>query len=161
MNDTAILSELRRLNTLRATGMVFAVSEDNRHCRISMLAGNIVAISFRALRGMEALLALRDARCRSYQFVPGEVNERHLDLPRTEQIIGTGADAAASDDAQLAPDLLARVERELLDLVGPMASLLVEEAASVATDLPSLLDHLQPHLDESDVKTLRQRLANV
>ncbi|WP_085318077.1 hypothetical protein [Derxia lacustris] len=156
MIDIAMLAELRRLNDLGATGMVFAVSEDNRHCRIGLAAGNIVAVSFRALRGKEALLAFRETRCRSYQFVPGEVNERHVDLPQTAQILGGTTEAPAPGG--LPPEQLARVERELLDLVGPMASVLIEEAAG-ATSLDGLLARLAPSLDAADARTLARRLG--
>jgi class 3 adenylate cyclase len=54
--------------------------------------------------------------------------------------------AIPAESLAVSPEVLARVEELLTDLLGPMARFLVRQAAARVTNLPELRDALRPHL---------------
>jgi|GEM_PF-2386065 len=143
---------LRALGAARETGTVFAVMAGNRQLRLGLVDGLVVQVTYAMKRGAAALAMLGEARCLSASFSRGIVGAAHADLPppaatlealRAAFSVGTvqppstpvaaggpGAGPAATPGraARTCTQALAELRALVVEQLGPIGDLLVDEA---------------------------------
>ena len=150
-----IVEQLRQFCAERLTGTVFIVSDDNRMAQVHLESGNIVMLLCRGRRGLEALAAMRTMLNARLRFDDSYVSSRETEHLNTSEVIdqlgmslAAGPVAAAAPVAvrpapavqggTLSPDTIAKLERMLVQYIGPMAQIVCAEHAGQAADLRSL-----------------------
>src|SRR5215510_959188 len=135
-----LMTELDALCAAKRTGTMFIATTDNHSARISLMLGEIVSLSFRAHRGMEAVDHLRKITAGRFSFSDTVMDKSaQHDLPVTPDLLAlligddpvlpqprpfpAPAVAAHAGNSQF---LRARaaIEAGLTEFVGPIAPLL-------------------------------------
>jgi hypothetical protein len=140
MSNNGMLSALEELSRTDASGMLIAVTEDNHQVRIGLQNGEIVHLATQRLQGNEAISAIATNSYRTFNFTSGSPFQVQPDLPATEVILnalrsGKYSEGETDFSASPAPapagvdaGLLHIIEEELMEFVGPIASILILEA---------------------------------
>lgn len=160
MSDKALVPTLLDLCQKRSSGMLLAVTDDNRHVRIGLNDGEINHVAVHRQRGMAAVEAIAGCTVRNFQFIAGSPLEVQDSLTDTALIIDTllsgNASAAPAPRTQSAASLDAKtlkiVEDELAEFLGPIAAILIEESKG-ATSVDALLQLLGTELSSADAQT--------
>jgi hypothetical protein len=157
-----LMTELGALSAAKRTGTMFIATTDNHSARIGLVLGEIVLLTFRAQRGMEAVDHLRKISAGRFSFSDAVMDKgAHHDLPDTADLLAlligddpvlpqprpfpAPAAAAHAGNWQLARAREA-IEVELTGFVGPIAPLLCRPhldraaAAGPPWDWQSLVD---------------------
>ena len=169
-----LIAEVRRLCVQRQTGWLFITTSDNHSVRFGLQNGAIVALTFRNKTGMEALAAIQQVLKGSLSFSNG-LPKPQAGLPSTPELLALLQSAATDhpDEADTGPgpldEALARsrpiIEAELVEYLGPMARLLLDEHVPAASNLTNLIDSLareisDPAKSASFKERVRERLAS-
>jgi len=171
-----LIGEVRRLCVQRKTGSVFITTSDNHSVRFALQSGAIVAISFRNQTGLEALAAIQRVLKGSLSFSSGLADPKpQAGLPPTPELLAllqsAATDLADEADAGAGPvdQTLVRsrtvIETELVEYLGPMARVVVDEHLSAASNLTDLIDSLAGELSDPEKSArfkerVRERLAS-
>ena len=192
MSTPDFIQTLRRLCDGVETGTLFLLTKENRQVRIGIEQGRITALSMLPFKGLAAVQALTTASITSVRFQAQMVSPGRDELPGTATILsllsaGGGPEPAAAPtpapasapavapteggdtDAgwsppKLSAEVLAIVEHEMAEYLGPIASLLIEEQAGKFVSAESLINALLPNFSEYNdgiafAKKVRQRLS--
>ena len=156
-----VVAFLRQLSHEHRVGTLFITTADNKSATISLLGGEIVGVSFRVLRGRDALLLIKGIGLSRYAFHDGKVPDTDPDLPPTHEILALfGARAEAPKPAarpEAGPEarkIQLILETELVEYLGPMARIVcrehVEKASSLAdaASLGRLVDDLAREISD-------------
>ena len=170
-----LIAEVRRLCVQRQTGWLFITTSDNHSVRFGLQNGAIVALTFRNKTGMEALAAIQQVLKGSLSFSNGLPDPKpQAGLPPTSELLALLQSAATDhpDEADTGPgsldEALARsravIEKELIEYLGPMARLVIDEHIAAATKLTDLIDSLAREINDpaksaSFRERVRERLA--
>jgi len=170
-----LIAEVRRLCAQRQTGWLFITTSDNHSVRFGLQNGAIVALTFRNKTGLEALAAIQQVLKGSLSFSSGLPHLKpQADLPPTPELLALLQSAATDhpDEADSGPgpldEALARgrpiIEAELVEHLGPMARLVIDEHVPAASNLSDLVDALareiaDPAKSASFKERVRERLA--
>lgn len=167
------------------TGMLFAVTKDGHQLRVGFLNGAIVHVAYALRAGAEALRRARRATAVSSNFSRGIVSGRDADLPDREVLMeffapilanGSVTPALEREMAIAARDQPAAVgqtqavhftpheqlRRLALDYLGPMGSMLLDEA--LAGGVPSwatLVDRLASNLPMPAADSFREAARRI
>src|SRR5262245_38753291 len=171
-----LIAEVRRLCAQRQTGWLFITTSDNHSVRFGLQDGAIVALTFRNKTGPEALAAIQRVLKGSLSFSSGPPSPKpQAGLPQTSELLALLQSAAADhpDEAETGPgpldETLARsrpiLEAELVEYIGPMARLVIDEHLPTASNLSHLIDSLARELNDpaqsaSFKERVRERLAS-
>ncbi len=171
-----LIGEVRRLCAQRQTGWVFITTSDNHSVRFGLQNGTIVAIMFRNQTGLEALAAIQRVHKGSLRFSSGiPLPTPQAGLPPTHEVLALLQSAATDhpDEADTGPgpldEALARsravIEKELIEYLGPMARLVLDEHVAAATNLTELIDSLAREINDPGKSArfkerVRERLAS-
>jgi hypothetical protein len=171
-----LIAEVRRLCAQRQTGWLFITTSDNHSVRFGFQNGAIVALMFRNKTGLEALAAIQRVLKGSLSFSSEPPNPKpQAALPPTPELLALLQSAATDhpDEADTGPgpfdETLARsrpiIEAELVEYLGPMARLVIDEHIPTATNLTGLVDSLARELDDPAKSArfkerVRERLAS-
>jgi len=172
-----LIGEVARLSARRQTGWVFITTSDNHSVRFGLQDGAIVAISFRNQTGPQALAAIQQQVHKgSLSFSDGLPHPKpQAGLPPTTELLAVlqsaATDHANEDDAGAHPvdEALTRsratIEAELVEYLGPMARVVLDEHLSAATSLTDLIDSLARELNDPAKSSafkerVRERLAS-
>jgi hypothetical protein len=171
-----LIAEVRRLCAQRQTGWLFVTTSDNHSVRFGLQNGAIVALTFRNKTGLEALAAIQRVLKGSPSFSSGPPDPKpQAELPPTTELLALLQSAATDhrDQADTRPgpvdETLARsrpiIEAELVEYLGPMARLVIDEHLSAASNLPDLIESLareisDPTKSASFKEGVRERLAS-
>ena len=156
---------LRQLTREQRVGTLYITTADNRLASISLLGGEIVGVSYRVLRGRDALLLIKGIGLSQYAIHDGKVLDTDADLPPTHEILAflgapvetpkpaahPAAHPEAGPEARKIQQIL---ETELIEYLGPMARIVcrehVEKASSLANaaDLSRLVDDLAREISD-------------
>ena len=167
-----VAAVLRQLSKERRVGTLFITTSDNKSASISLLGGEIVGVSFRVLRGRDALLLIKSIGLSRFAFSDGKVPATDPDLPPTHEIL---AMFGAPQPATPPPLLVVRqarpedrkvqqiLETELVEYLGPMARIICKEHLERAGPLSSpaelrrLVDGLASEIsDRSRAETFKR-----
>jgi hypothetical protein len=171
-----LIAEVRRLCVQRQTGWLFITTSDNHSVRFGLQNGAIVALTFRNKTGMEALAGIQQVLKGSPSFSNRLPDPKpQAGLPPTPELLALLQSAATDhpDEADTGPgpldEALARsrpiIEAELVEYLGPMARLLLDEHTPAASNLSDLIDSLareisDPAKSASFKERVRERLAS-
>jgi len=170
-----LIAELRRLCVQRQTGWLFITTSDNHSVRFGIQNGAIVALTFRNKTGLEALAAIQQVLKGSLRFSSEPTSPKpQAGLPPTPELLARLQSAATDhpDELETTPGLLdetlARsrpiIEAELVEYLGPMARLVIDEHLSAASSLIDLIESLARELTDPAKSArfkerVRERLA--
>ena len=166
-----LIAEVRRLCVQRQTGWLFITTSDNHSVRFGLQNGAIVALTFRNKTGMEALAAIQQVLKGSLSFSNGLPDPKpQPGLPPTSELLALLQSAATDhpDEADTGPGLLdealARsrpiIEAELVEYLGPMARLLLDEHVPAASNLTDLIDSLAREIsDPAKSASFKERVS--
>ena len=170
-----LIGEVARLSARRQTGWVFITTSDNHSVRFGLQDGAIVAISFRNQTGPQALAAIQQVHKGSLSFSDGLPPRSQAGLPPTTELLAVlqsaATDPADEEDADTHPvdEALTRsraiIEAELVEYLGPMARVVLDEHLSAARSLTDLIDSLARELNDPGKSSafkerVRARLAS-
>jgi hypothetical protein len=171
-----LIAEVRRLCAQRQTGWLFITTSDNHSVRFGLQNGAIVALTFRNTTGREALAAIQRVLKGSLSFSSGPPNPTpQAGLPPTPELLALLQSVATDhpDEADTGPgpldEALARsrpiIEAELVEHLGPMARLVIDEHLAAASSLTDLVDSLAREIGDSTKSAsfkerVRERLAS-
>jgi len=163
-----IVEQLRQFCAERLTGTVFIVSDDNRMAQVHLESGNIVMLLCRGRRGLEALAAMRTMLNARLRFDDSYVSATETENLNTSEVIdqlgislanapaaasrvpahaalrAAPAAAAAATQPAVAPvmalsaDAVGKLEKMLVQYIGPMAQIVCADHVEQAVDLRSL-----------------------
>lgn len=153
-----LLKDLRQLCKDRRIGTLFVATAGNKAASFTLLAGEIVGISHRSLRGRDALLLIKTIGMSRYSFADGKVADTDPDLPPTAEILEfiasppsappPGAPQAPRQSRFNVDRVQLLLETELVEYLGPMAKVICREHVNKAgvltgpADLRRLIDGL-------------------
>lgn len=143
-----LIDELHALCVAGRSGTMFIITGENHAAQFVLRNGEIVYLTYRLLRGLDALPSMRIFRAGRYRFQDEPVDRTDPGLPPTPDLLAllspehTGTveppQTEPTTGTAKAPDSLRLlIERELAEFLGPMASLICEEHLAQATDLDS------------------------
>lgn len=148
MPHDRLIDELHALCVAGRSGTMFIITRENHAAQFVLRNGEIVYLTYRLLRGLEALPSMRIFTAGRYRFQDEPVDRADPELPPTPDLLAllspehTGTveppQTEPTTGTAKAPDSLRLlIERELAEFLGPMASLICEEHLAQATDLDS------------------------
>jgi hypothetical protein len=155
-----LLKDLRQLCKDRRIGTLFVATASNKSASFTLLAGEIVGISLRTLRGRDALLLIKTIGTSRYSFADGKVADTDPDLPPTAEILEFISTPPSAPPLSAPPAPAPRqsrfnvdrvqllLEAELVEYLGPMAKVICREHVNKAgvltgsADLRRLIDGL-------------------
>lgn len=170
-----VLRELNALVQIEASGFVFLVTEELHSGIIRLHNGQVKEVTFRMLRGDDAVQALSMVSTAKLRFQPNDIpsygNKMALNPAAMTWLLGgfeqelagrsetTAALAAATTRAAAAPptampswvDKRARdtIEQVALNYLGPIAGMLCQEAFETRPDPKQVVAHLATYLDSA------------
>lgn len=131
-----LIAALKSLCLERNSGTLYIATPDNHFARVVLKGGDIVALSFRAKHGIEAVALIRGITGGRFKFSPGQVNvdADHV-LPSGYDVMRVLAADAAFEEAAprraVAADKLVSaprvIEQQLAEFLGPMSTIVCEE----------------------------------
>ncbi len=163
------------------TGSLFIISETNCFARVVIAAGNIIYLEYRLKKGTEAIPVFLEIQHGTVDFKDGKViSHKASPLPPTPELLAqlggempltvSTQQTAAPAASTAAADAFEIIEAELVDFLGPMASLVWEEHLERAggptadVDLKQLISSVSTEIDDPDKAAefrnhVRERLA--
>jgi len=147
------------------TGSLFIVSDTNCFARVVIAGGNIIYLEYRLKKGIEAIPLFVEIKHGTLDFKDGKViSHKASPLPATTDLLAqlggvapgpasTPKTPAATGSVRPA-DAFGIIEDELVDILGPMASLVWEEhleqagGPEAAIDLGQLIDSVATEIDD-------------
>lgn len=154
--------ELYKLCLDRRTGTLYIVTATSLLAQFGLINGDITFLSVQNKHGLEALEALeallkQAASVGTSRFADGHVPSFKMALPPTSQILDLLSKKPVPSPREADPrsgrmteQTKRIVEDELVELVGPIAVLLCEEAWSSAGSLDTVLAALSQEFPDAD-----------
>src|SRR5262245_24910116 len=133
-----LIAEVRRLCAQRQTGWLFITTSDNHSVRFGLQNGAIVALIFRSQTGLGALASIQRVLNGSLSFSSGPPDPKpQAGLPPSAELLAllqsavTDHPDGAEPGSGLLDEALAQsrpiIEAELVEHLGPMARLVIDE----------------------------------
>jgi hypothetical protein len=131
------------------SGTLFIITADNHVAQFILRNGEIVGLSYRLVRGLDALPSLRTFTAGRYRFVEEPIARTDPGLPPTPDLLalltpehaGSGESPPSSPPPhmkQACESARALIEPELTEFLGPMAALICQEHLARLPVLTSL-----------------------
>lgn len=157
---------------------MFIITAENHAAQFVLRGGEIVGLTYRVLRGLDALPPMQTFTAGRYRFVEEPVDRIDPGLPPTSDLmallIQEHAGEAEPPQAKLAaeampfPDpLRSLIELELAEFLGPMAGLICQEHLAHSADpdspkdLPRLVEAIAKEIgDPSKEAQFKQRVLS-
>lgn len=159
-----IIDALQSLCGAQRSGIMFIITADNHVAQFILRSGEIVGLSHRLLRGLDALHSMRTFAAGRYRFVEEPVDRTDPDLPPTLDLLALlipehpapaeppQSTSPTSSMKQALESVRALIEPELTEFLGPMAEVICQEHLSHVTALDS--PHLVTRLVEAIAKEI-------
>ncbi|HLQ27123.1 MAG TPA: hypothetical protein VK138_14760 [Acidiferrobacterales bacterium] len=126
-----LIDQLRRFCGEHKTGTVLIATEDNQLVRVLLEKGNITFLAFGQKQGQDAVPLIREIKTGRIKFSEGHVGSSGKQaLPPTREVLQALAGTRATPAAALKI-----IENELIDVLGPMGSIICAEHLKKAGDL--------------------------
>ncbi len=145
-----VIAELQSLCAARRTGTLFIITLENHPAQVILREGEIVGLSYRLMRGPDALAPLQAFSAARYRFESESVQSADARLPATADVLAHLGAAAATvpgppppafkpetgaapttrppaEAAEAIGRIRAVLERELAEFLGPMAGMICQE----------------------------------
>lgn len=156
-----LVEQLRALCARRLTGMVFLVTDDNRMLQMRLEHGEIVQVTHRNRRGLEALAAVSGVGRGRLRFDESSIASAARDELTTKTVFDAlAAETAASRPVEspagsfaLPAEMQSTIQSVMVRYVGPMAEFICREQFEHARDIPSLVRSLAAEIPSTDRAT--------
>jgi len=134
-----IIDALQSLCDAKRSGIMFIITADNHVAQFILRRGEIVGLSHRLLRGLDALHSMRTFAAGRYRFVEEPVDRTDPGLPPTLDLLALlipehpapaeppQSTSPTSSMKQALESVRALIEPELTEFLGPMAGLICQE----------------------------------
>ena len=133
-----LIDELQTLCAAKRSGTMFIITAENHVAQFVLRDGVIVGLTYRLLRGPAALPLLRTFPAGRYRFQTETVDHTDQELPATADLltllipepasaVGPPQAEPATDTRQVPEAVRLLIERELAEVVGPIAGLICQE----------------------------------
>lgn len=143
-----LIDELQTLCAAKRSGTMFIITEENHVAQFVLRDGVIVGLTYRLLRGPAAVPPLRVFPAGRYRFQTETVDRTDPGLPATADLLALLVPEPASaveppqaepatDTPQVPETVRLLIERELAEVVGPIAGLICQEHIAHAGHLDS------------------------
>ncbi|MGH7385143.1 MAG: hypothetical protein ACREKG_08155 [Candidatus Rokuibacteriota bacterium] len=143
-----LIVELRALCAARRSGTMFIITTENHAAQFVLRDGDIVGLTYRLMRGPDAIPGMKSFPGGRYRFQDETVERTDPRLPATPDLLALliSEDAAAMEPppaqpttgAPAVPDhVRLLIERELAEFLGPMAGLICQEHLAQGANLGS------------------------
>ena len=144
-----IIDALQSLCGARRSGTMFIITAENHVAQVILRGGEIVGLSHRLLRGLDALPSMRTFAAGRYRFIEEPVDRIDPGLPPTLDLLALliperSGPVEARQSTLPTPDLRqalasarSLIEPELTEFLGPMADLICQEYLAHVTALDS------------------------
>jgi hypothetical protein len=147
-----IIDALQSLCGAKRSGIMFIITADNHVAQFLLRSGEIVGLSHRLLRGLDALHSMRTFAAGRYRFVEEPVERTDPDLPPTLDLLALlipehpvpaeppQSPSPTSSMRQALESVRSLIEPELTEFLGPMAEVICQEHLSHVAALSSSQD---------------------
>ena len=139
-----LIGELRSICAAGRSGTMFIITAENHAAQFVLRNGVVVYLTYRLLRGLDAVPSLKAFAAGRYRFQDETTDRSDPALPPTPELLALlladGSPVARSAPpamAVISDELRPLIEQELAEFLGPMASLICEEHFARVTDLDS------------------------
>jgi hypothetical protein len=144
-----IIDALQSLCGAKRSGTMFIITAENHVAQFILRGGEVVGLSHRLLRGLDALPSMRTFTAGRYRFVEESVDRSDPGLPATLDLLALliPEHAGPPESPQPTPptpngrqaleSVRALIEPELTEFLGPMAELICQEHLAHLTALTS------------------------
>lgn len=134
-----IVDALQSLCGAKRSGIMFIITADNHVAQFILRSGEIVGLSHRLLRGLDALHSMRTFAAGRYRFVEEPVDRTDPGLPPTLDLLALlipehpapaeppQSTSPTSSMTQALESVRSLIEPELTEFLGPMAGLICQE----------------------------------
>lgn len=153
-----LVVELQRLCQEKLSGTLFISGDNHRMVQISLLDGNIMALSCLNKRGVEALPLIRQINPNWFQFIKGSSITTDPDLPPTTDILNSLASIAPVSASvgltknatlEVFPQQIRTVLKETLaEFMGPVAPMICNKILQRTQNLDSAIDLLAQEIPD-------------
>lgn len=158
---------LHKLCKARESKIVFFTSNLNNAGRVVIDNGKIISIRFFNKSGQQALDAVLEIEGVKFRFdeMPSGMMP-DSDVPSTQDVFSMllsssddpSADIDASAGMQLSQSVKNDIENHLIDIIGPMGSVLCQDILQTATNIHQVMGELSQHLSAEDLNALKKGL---
>ena len=163
-----IVADLTECCRKKQNGVFFITTDSNRSAYLTLKDGKIESVHYLNKRGSEALELLRSVKAGTYRFSAGTENAmfRPQPLPDTETILADLSETASSDNDTIPEDTAPAVDTTpspspsgdcddellqlLIEFMGPMASVVFDDARENTTTVKSLISKLATEIPDND-----------
>lgn len=146
-----LIAELRSLCAAKRSGTMFIITTENHTAQFILREGEIVGLSYRLIRGPDALPLMRTFEGGRYRFEGETFAQTDPRLPATPDLLALLVPEHTAvmerPPAQLATSggeahdrIRLLIERELAEFLGPMAGLVCQEYLAQGSHLDSRKD---------------------
>jgi hypothetical protein len=144
-----IIDALQSLCGAKRSGTMFIITAENHVAQFILRGGEVVGLSHRLLRGLDALPSMRSFSAGRYRFVEEAVDRTDPGLPPTLDLLALliPEHAGPAESPQSRPptpnmrqaleSARSLIEPELTEFLGPMAELICQEHLAHVTTLTS------------------------
>jgi len=143
-----LIDELHSLCVAGRSGTMFIITGENHAAQFVLRGGEVVWVTYRLSRGLDALPSMRTFTAGRYRFQDETVDRTDPGLPPTPDLlvllipehtkaVGLPQTESATGTAKAPESLRVLIERELAEFLGPMATLICAEHLAQAGDLDS------------------------
>lgn len=158
---------LHKLCKTQASKIIFFTSNSNNAGRMVVNNGAILSIRFSNKSGqqaLDALLKVESVKFRLDESPSGMMPDS--DVPSTQDIFS--ALLSSSDDSSVGVDVSTQesltsevknsIEQALIDIIGPMGSVLCKDILQTASNIHQVMGELSKHLSIEDMESLKKNL---
>lgn len=143
-----LIVELRALCAAKRSGTMFIITTENHAAQFVLRGGAIVGMTYRLLRGADALPFMKTFAGGRYRFQDETIERTDPSLPSTLDLLAlliseptaeiAPPPAQPSTDREAVPERIRQlIERELAEFLGPMAGLICQEYLAQGANLAS------------------------
>ena len=148
-----LVAELQRLFQRKVTGTLFISADNHRTAQVSLLNGDIIALSCLNKRGIEALLLIREINPNWVQFIQGASTTTDVNLPPTTDIFNTlVSDCDSIDESfELTKNTQktdAVLKETLAEFMGPVAPLICSKILQQTQSLDQAINLLAQEIPD-------------
>jgi hypothetical protein len=177
-----LITLISKLCARGLTGTLLIVSEVNNLARVVIVAGNIIHFEYRLKKGVDAIPLFKEIQQGSVEFKNGKViSHESTPLPPTATLLlqlggkagvsdGVAKTSSANASRLSLAEALKLIEHQLIDVLGPMATLIWEEhlermgGPTPDLNVQQLINDVATEIDDPDKATqfcnhLLQKLA--
>lgn len=175
---SAIIERLQQASSKQWSGLCYLVCDNNHAGYFSFRQGRIIYVYYRRLKGEECLRAMRQLNSGKLRFDAEAADQKSMSLPANAEIFDyllgksdlPGSSTAATTQTAgttsvklvVSPDAVAKIKQLMIEHIGPMADIFVDNAITKAKKMDDVINLLMTTLPDHSVEAkLREDIMHV